>query len=169
MFPSHFYRVRVTSPSSQSQFKIIKNFSSIVRVKSWVKLSLFGENQEFQRQERNHGNCKNDRAPKNTEGCQVIESLLLDWWIRSTASEIYTKSCTVRGKELPDDSDVSESFLSSQSHLKIFRLESESWFGRIWVESLRVIGLQSRVNVESHEISRFFYDNFYYEMAPNML
>jgi len=29
------------------------------------------------------------------------------------------------------------------------------------VESLRVIGLQARVNVESHEFSRFFYDNFF--------
>jgi len=59
-------------------------------------------------------------------------------------------------------SDVSESFLSSQSHKllesessKIFWVESESW--RCRVESLRVIGLQARVNVESHEISRFFY------------
>jgi len=37
------------------------------------------------------------------------------------------------------------------------------------VESPRVIGLQSRVNVESHEISRFFYNIFCYEMAPDKL
>jgi len=37
------------------------------------------------------------------------------------------------------------------------------------VESLRVIGLQARVNVESHEIFRFFYNIFYYEMAPDKL
>jgi len=37
------------------------------------------------------------------------------------------------------------------------------------VESLRIIGLQARVNVESHENSHFFYDIRYYEMVPNML
>jgi len=73
-------------------------------------------------------------------------------------------------------SDVSKSFLSSQSHLKFFRVESESKSrpGRVesesshkncrvtkTLESLRVIGLQARVNVESHEISRFFYDTFF--------
>jgi len=43
------------------------------------------------------------------------------------------------------------------------------------VESLRVIGFQARVNVESHEISHFFYYILYamkwhptcYKMAPN--
>jgi len=37
------------------------------------------------------------------------------------------------------------------------------------VESLRVVGLQARVNVESHEISHFFYDVFSYEMSPDKL
>jgi len=45
------------------------------------------------------------------------------------------------------------------------------------VESLRVIGLQARVNVESHEISHFFYYISYatrwrptcYKMAPDKL
>ena len=36
------------------------------------------------------------------------------------------------------------------------------------VESLRVIGLQAQVNVESHEISCFF-NIFCYEMAPDKL
>ena len=68
------------------------------------------------------------------------------------------------------NSDVSESFLSSQSHKplesessKIFSCQShdlvESSQSRVTrtVESLRVIGLQARVNVESLEISRFLY------------
>jgi len=37
---------------------------------------------------------------------------------------------------------------------------SQSRVGRT-VESLRVIGLQTRVNVESHEISHFFNNIFY--------
>jgi len=38
-----------------------------------------------------------------------------------------------------------------------------TWSSRVTktVESLRVIGLQARVNVESHEISHFFYYIFY--------
>jgi len=55
-------------------------------------------------------------------------------------------------------SDVSESFLSSQNHLQFFSRQSA--VTRI-VESLRVIGLQAQVNVESHEISRFFNDIFF--------
>jgi len=66
-------------------------------------------------------------------------------------------------------SDVPESFLSSQSHKpfesepsKIFSSQSQS---HDLVESshknCRVIGLQARVNVESHEISHFFYYIFY--------
>ena len=51
---------------------------------------------------------------------------------------------------------------SSQSRVRViekfFESQSESWLGR--VESLRVIGLQARVNVESHEISHFFYNIF---------
>jgi len=37
-----------------------------------------------------------------------------------------------------------------------------TWSNRVTrtVESLLVIGLQARVNVESHEISHFFYDIF---------
>jgi len=78
------------------------------------------------------------------------------------------------------NSDVTESFLSSQSHkpfesessqsyLNFFRVESiqshdlvELSQSRVTrtVESLRVIGLQARVNGESHEISRIFYDIF---------
>jgi len=65
----------------------------------------------------------------------------------------------------------------SQSHLKFFRVESETWLGRVEsesshknVESFRVIGLQTRVNVESHEISHFFLLHFLcYEMAPDKL
>jgi len=46
-----------------------------------------------------------------------------------------------------------------------------TWSSRVTrtVESLRVIGLQARGNVESHEISRFFYNIFCYEMAPDKL
>jgi len=66
---------------------------------------------------------------------------------------------------------------SSQSHLNFFRVESESRLGRVRVESLLVIGLQARVNVESHEISRIFYEIFYamkwlpisLKIVPNML
>jgi len=67
-------------------------------------------------------------------------------------------------------SDVSESFLSGQSRITVTSPSSQSrvrvmtWssHSRVTrtVESLRVIGLQVRVNVESHEISRFFYDIF---------
>jgi len=68
-------------------------------------------------------------------------------------------------------SDVFESFLSSQSHKplesdssKIFssRVRIMTWSSRVTraVESLRIIGLQARVNVKSHEISRFFYNIF---------
>ena len=82
-------------------------------------------------------------------------------------------------------SDVPESFLSSQSHKpfesessKIFSSQSQSHdfvnlsLSRVTkpVESLRVIGLQARVSVESHEILHFFYHTFLcYEIAPNML
>ena len=77
---------------------------------------------------------------------------------------------------IPRTSDVSESFLSSQSHLKFFRVRVRvrvmTWPSRVrvmtWpsrvtrtVESLRVIGLQARVNVESHEILHFFYNIFF--------
>jgi len=76
---------------------------------------------------------------------------------------------------------------SSQSYLNFFRFESsqshdlvesrqsldlvESSQSRVtWtVESLQVIALQARVNVESHVISRFSTTFFCYEMAPNML
>jgi len=68
---------------------------------------------------------------------------------------------------------------SSQRHQKNFRVIVESWLGRVTrtVESLRVIGLQARINVESHEISHFFYDIFYvmkwhptcYKMVPDKL
>jgi len=59
---------------------------------------------------------------------------------------------------------VSQIF-SSQSHDLVE--SSQSGVTRT-VESLRVIGLEARVNVESHKISRFFYDIFCYQMAPNM-
>jgi len=49
-------------------------------------------------------------------------------------------------------SDVSESFLSSQSHKPL----SQS----------RIVGLQGQVNVKSNEISRFSYVFFCYEIAP---
>jgi len=60
---------------------------------------------------------------------------------------------------------VIENF-SSQSHGLVE--SSQSRVTRI-VESLRVIGLQARVNVESHEISRFFYDIFCHEIAHDTL
>ena len=52
---------------------------------------------------------------------------------------------------------------SSQSHPNFFRVRVMTWSSRITrtVESLRIIGLQARVNVESHEISRFFYNIFF--------
>jgi len=46
---------------------------------------------------------------------------------------------------------------SSQSHDLVKSIQSRV---TRTVESLRVIGLQARVSVESHEISRFFYDTF---------
>jgi len=73
---------------------------------------------------------------------------------------------------------------SSQSHLKFFESSQshdvvESSQNRVTktVESPRVIDLQARVNVESHEISHFFYYIFYamkwrltcYKMAPDKL
>ena len=80
-------------------------------------------------------------------------------------------------------SDVLESFLSSQSH-KPFEVESESskifssqsrvrtWSSR--VKSLRIIGLQTRVHVESNETSHFSMFFFMkkcrptcYRMAPD--
>jgi len=53
---------------------------------------------------------------------------------------------------------IQKFFESSQSHDLV-----ESSQSRVTktVESLRVIGLQARVNVESHEISHFFYDISY--------
>ena len=48
---------------------------------------------------------------------------------------------------------VSVTSPSSQSDLKFFRAESSH-------KNCRVIGLQARVNVESHEIWHFFYDIF---------
>jgi len=54
-------------------------------------------------------------------------------------------------------SDVPESFLSSQSHESFESESSKNFSSRVTVESLRVIGLQARVNVESNEISHFFY------------
>jgi len=61
-------------------------------------------------------------------------------------------------------SDASKSFLSSQSHLKIFRVKVKIWSSQSrvtrTVDWLRVIRLQARANVESHGISRFFYDIF---------
>jgi len=50
---------------------------------------------------------------------------------------------------------------SSQSHLKFLDSSQRrvmTWSSRVarTVESLRVIALQARINVESHEISRFF-------------
>jgi len=68
----------------------------------------------------------------------------------------------------------SSKIFSSQSHDLV-----ESGQSRMTktVESLRVIGLQARVNFESYEISHFFYYIFYamkwcptsYKMAPDKL
>jgi len=53
---------------------------------------------------------------------------------------------------------------SSQSHLKFYWVRLMPWSSRVrvtrTVKSLRVIGLHARVNLVSHEISRFFYDIF---------
>ena len=86
--------------------------------------------------------------------------------------------------------DVSASFLSSQSwfrvttpssqsHLKFFRVESESWHGRVRVESQELSShFESFVcQLESHEISRFCYNTFFamiwhptcHKMAPDKL
>jgi len=53
-------------------------------------------------------------------------------------------------------------FVESESS-KIFSSRVMTWSSRVTktVESLRVIGLQARVNVKSHEISHFFYYIFY--------
>ena len=69
-----------------------------------------------------------------------------------------------------------------QSHLQIFRVKSELLLGQSrkshdLVESLRVYGLQDRVNVESYEISHFFLLHLYamkwhpipYKMATDKL
>jgi len=61
----------------------------------------------------------------------------------------------------------SESSKIFSSRVKVMTWSSQSRVTRN-VESLRIIVLQARVNVESHEISRFFYI-FCYEMAPNQL
>jgi len=80
-----------------------------------------------------YSRSKTERSPKKTIKCRFL-----------------TKKCR---NSFP--SDVPESFLSSQSHLKLFR--NESWLGRVTrtVESLRIIVLQARINVESHEIPHF--------------
>ena len=64
-------------------------------------------------------------------------------------------------KQEPKGNDVPESFLSSQRHEPFESesseiLSSQSRVTRI-VESLRVIDLQARVNVESYKISNFSY------------
>ena len=60
---------------------------------------------------------------------------------------------------------------SSQSHPNFFRVRVMTGSSRVKriVESLRIIGLQARVNVESHKFSRFFYDIVCYKMTPNVL
>jgi len=68
------------------------------------------------------------------------------------------------------NSDVPESFLSSQSHLKIFRVES--LVGRVDSshKNCCVTGLQALVNFESNEIHPTFPCVFScYEMAANRL
>ena len=75
---------------------------------------------------------------------------------------------------------------SSQSRVRVIKIFFYSIHGLVessqsrvkrTVESVRVIGLQARVNVESHEVLHFFYDIFYamkwrptcYKMAPDKL
>jgi len=41
-------------------------------------LNLFSKNQEFQRGERNHSNCKNSKAPKKMEDYWVVAPWLVD-------------------------------------------------------------------------------------------
>jgi len=81
-----------------------------------------------------------------------------------------------RGNQVTSTSDMFKSFLSRQSRVRVtsprvrvmynFSSQSHDLVKSIQsrvtrtVESLRVIGLQARVSVESHEISRFFYDTF---------
>jgi len=62
----------------------------------------------------------------------------------------------------------SESESSVIFRVRVMIWSSQSRVTKI-VESLRVIGLQARVNVESHETSRFFYDIFCHEMAHGQL
>jgi len=73
------------------------------------------------------------------------------------------------------DRDVSESFLSSQSHLKIFRVESESRPGRVESESshknCRVTSSHWFASSSQCRVTRnftFFTALFCCEMAPNM-
>ena len=60
---------------------------------------------------------------------------------------------------------------SSQSHLKFFIVESESWLGRVRIESRELSShFESLVcKFESHEILHFFHNIFCYKMAPDKL
>jgi len=100
---------------------------------------------------------------------------------QSTASCLSYMNCNPKGRltlqqwcvrVIFNESESSQSHKpfeaeSSQSHLKFFRIESESSHDLVEssqsrvtriVEWLQVIGLQAGVNVESHDISHFFYD-----------
>jgi len=68
----------------------------------------------------------------------------MQWCVRVIFVESESQATRVRGE--------------SESSKIFFESESESWLGR--GESLRVVNLQARANVESHEISRFFYNIF---------
>jgi len=114
-------------------------------------------------------------ATSGTDSCWLLIGHLM-WPIRRLRGGMglhYGTAIT------PYSSDVPESFLSSQSWFRVtsprVRVGSESskifsnrvrvrvmtWSSRVRVESLRVIGLQARVNVEWHDISRFFYNIFF--------
>ena len=111
----------------------------------------------------------------------IFSSIKLPWKIENLILEIWFNNqwCA---PVISVKSELSQNYKpfrseSSQSHQKIFRVESETSHdldetsqSRITrtVQSLRVNGLQDKVNVELNEISHFC-DFFYYEMAPNML
>ena len=77
----------------------------------------------------------------------------MQWYVRVIFVESESQVPRVRV-----ESESSKIFSSqSQSHDLV---ESNQSRVTRTVESLRVIALQARVNVESHEISRFFYNIF---------
>jgi len=71
--------------------------SQTVMVLSWVYLAKI---KNFKDEKETIAIAK---TPGHRNNRKVIESLLLDWCIRSAASQIYIESYSLCGKELPDD------------------------------------------------------------------